>query len=147
MEKGYVNGSNLLLSIGGKAIGHCSTHTLSFGTETKERAVKPAASEAKSSALFKEKGITSVNFTANGEGFRFDGEAECGYKELLAMLVAAEPVDVKAFEREGDAKPYLTGKAVITSLEETNPAQDDATYSVSLESTGVFTVDTTEASE
>lgn len=140
MSSGYVNGSDLLLSIGGKCIGHCSTHTLSFGTETKERAVKPVSTEAKADSLFKEKGISSVNFSVSGEGFRFDGETEMGFKDLLALMVKGEPVEVKAFEREGDDTPYLTGKCVITSLDETSPAQDDATYSVNLESTGKFTI-------
>ena len=41
---GYVNGSDLLLKVGGKAIGHCTTHTTTFNTETKDRSVKPVAS-------------------------------------------------------------------------------------------------------
>ena len=32
--------------------------------------------------------------------------------------------------------PYLAGKCVITSLERTDPAQDDSTYSISLENDG-----------
>ena len=43
-EGGYVNGSDMLLYINGKAIGHCSSHTTTFNAETKERAVKPVAS-------------------------------------------------------------------------------------------------------
>jgi len=39
--------------------------------------------------------------------------------------------EVKGFEREGDATPYLQ-----TSLEESSPAQDDATYSICLENDG-----------
>ena len=27
---GYVNGSDILLSVGGKAVGHCTTHTITF---------------------------------------------------------------------------------------------------------------------
>lgn len=41
---GYVNGSDLLLFVGGKAIGHCTSHTLTFNSETKDRSVKPVAS-------------------------------------------------------------------------------------------------------
>ena len=39
-------------------------------------------------------------------------------------------------EREGDEKPYLEGSFVITNLERTDPAQDDATYSIQLENDG-----------
>ena len=49
-------------------------------------------------------------------------------------------MEVKAFPRkdgkEASQKAYLVGKFVITSLEEDSPAQDDATYSVSLENDG-----------
>ena len=39
-------------------------------------------------------------------------------------------------ERENSENPYLAGKFVIASLERTDPAQDDSTYSVSLENDG-----------
>ena len=45
-------------------------------------------------------------------------------------------VQVKAFLREGDASPYVQGNFIIASIEETSPAQDDATYTLSLESDG-----------
>lgn len=37
--------------------------------------------------------------------------------------------------------PYLTGKFVVASLESTDPAQDDSTYSISLENDGEITFD------
>ena len=133
---GYINGSDLLLQIGEKAVGHCSTHTLTFNSETKERAVKPAASASKSSGLWKEKGVTSLSISISAEGLRFYEEAENGFDEISALWGAGQPVDVQAFEREGDETPYLKGKFVITSIEETSPAQDDATYSINLENAG-----------
>ena len=45
-------------------------------------------------------------------------------------------MEVEAFKRGGDETPYVKGNFVIASLEETSPAQDDATYSVSLENDG-----------
>jgi predicted secreted protein len=50
-------------------------------------------------------------------------------------------------ERENSEKPYLTGKFVIASLERTDPAQDDSTYSISLENDGEITVDPTAITE
>lgn len=136
----YINGSNLLLSVGGKALGHCTSHTLTFNTETKERAVKPLASLGAQSGLWKDKGVTSVSISLSGEGLRFDGETENGYTELSALWGKGESVEVKAFERGSDTNPYLSGKFVITSIEETSPAQDDATYSIQLENDGEPTV-------
>ena len=111
-KTGYCNGSDLLLYLGGKAVGSCTSHTATFSSETKERAVKPVASAALSSGKWKKKGVVGLSWKAG------------------------EPVEVKCMEREGAEKPYLTGNCVITSLEETAPAQDDATYSVNLENDG-----------
>ncbi len=133
---GYVNGSNLLLSVGGKAVGHCTSHTLTFNSETKERAVKPAASDGYSSGLWKGKGVTGLSISISAEGLRFYGETENGFSEIAAKWGVGSSVEVQAFEREGDASPYVAGNFVIASIEETSPAQDDATYSISLESDG-----------
>lgn len=133
---GYINGSDLLLSINGKAIGHCTSHKLTFNSETKERAVKPAASEPISSGLWKDKGVNGLSISISAEGLRFYDETEGGFTEIGAQWGVGQSVTVKAFKRGGDATPYLEGKFVITSLEEDSPAQDDATYSVSLENDG-----------
>ena len=146
-QTGYINGSDILLSVGGKAIGHCTTHTLTFNSETKDRAVKPAASAAYSSGLWKGKGVTGLSISLSAEGLRYYGEGENGFDELSALWGAGAPITVKAFQREGDASPYLEGQFVITSLEETSPAQDDATYSISLENDGEPTTDPGKASQ
>ncbi len=133
---GYTNGSDLLLSVAGKAVGHCSSHTVTYNSETKDRAVKPAASNGYSAGLWKSKGVTGLSISISAEGFRFYGESENGFSEIAAKWGVGSSVEVLAFEREGDTTPYLKGKFVIASIEETSPAQDDATYSVSLESDG-----------
>lgn len=133
---GYVNGSDLLLKIGGKAVGHCTTHTLTFNSETKDRAVKPAAANSYSAGLWKGKGVTGLSISISAEGLRFYGETENGFSEISALWGAGQSVAVLAFEREGDATPYVSGNFVISSIEETSPAGDDATYSINLESDG-----------
>ncbi len=135
-QSGYVNGSDLLWSIGGKAVGHCTSHTLTFNSETKDRSVKPAASAGYVSGLWKGKGVTGLSISISAEGLRFYGETENGYSEIASKWGTGQSVEVKAFEREGDADPYVVGNFVITSLEETSPAQDDATYTVNLENDG-----------
>ncbi len=42
-KTGYCNGSDMLLYVGDKAAGHCTTHTTTMTSETKERQVKPVA--------------------------------------------------------------------------------------------------------
>lgn len=124
------------MNIGEKAVGHCTTHTLTFNSETKDRAVKPAASEAKSAGLWKGKGVTGLSISITADGLRFYDETENGFTEISALWGKGQSVVVEAYEREGDDAPYVKGNFIIASIEETSPAQDDATYSISLENDG-----------
>lgn len=142
-KNGYINGSDLLIKIAGKAVGHCTSHTLTFASETKDRAVKPVASATISTSLWKGKGVTGLSVSISAEGLRNYDETEGGFKSLVSAWVTGQPVEVIGFERESDATPYLSGNFVITNLEETSPAQDDATYSISLENDGVVTITNT----
>jgi len=143
--EGYVNGSDLLLFVGGKAVGHCTSHTLTFNSETKDRSVKPVASQGAQAGLWKGKGVTGLSISISAEGLRFYNETENGFDEISAKWGAGTSCEVKAYERgengvttEGASasEPYLQGKFVIASIEETSPAQDDATYSITLENDG-----------
>lgn len=131
----YCNGSDMLLYVEGKAYGHCSTHTTTMNSETKDRAVKPVATKSKSSGLWKQKGVTGLSIGISSEGLVFSGESEQSYAGLIALWKAGKSVQVKCMER-GGSTPYLSGAFVIASLERVDPAQDDATYSISLENDG-----------
>lgn len=134
-KTGYCNGSDMLLYVGGKAIGSCTSHTTTLNSETKERAVKPVATAAMASGLWKKKGVVGLSYSISGEGLVFYDETENGYKELFALWKAGVSVEVKCMERESET-PYLVGKCIIASMERTDPAQDDSTYSISLENDG-----------
>ena len=135
-KKGYCNGSDMLVYVGGKAVGHCTTHTTTLNSETKDRAVKPEASKSISAGLWKGKGVTGLSVSISAEGLVFYGESETGYKALYAAWKAGQSIEVKCMERENSDKPYLKGQFVIASLERTDPAQNDSTYSVNLENDG-----------
>lgn len=132
----YINGSNILLMVAGKCVGHCTSHTLTFNSETKERAVKPVQSAATTTGLWKAKGVTGLSITISADGLRYTGESENGFAELGESWGQGASVQVKAFLRGGDNQPYVQGNFVITSIDETSPAQDDATYSIQLENDG-----------
>lgn len=132
----YINGSNILLMVGTKCIGHCTTHTLTFNSETKDRAVKPVQSDTATTGLWKTKGVTGLSISISADGFRYTDESENGFDELSQKWGVGASVTVKAFKRGSDNSPYVQGNFVITSIEETSPAQDDATYSISLENDG-----------
>lgn len=135
IKEGYVNGSDLLITVGEKGIGHCSSHTSTFASETKERQVKPVASANITKALFKGKGVVGLSISISCEGFRFFNETEYGFKDLFKAWKEGKAIKISAKERESTT-PYLVGDFVITNLVETAPAGDDATYSVQLENDG-----------
>lgn len=140
----YVNGSDLLVSITGKAAGHCTSHTTTFNTETKDVAVKPAASQAAAAAsFFKSKRVTGLSVQVKADGLCFYNEAENGLKASLNKWKQGQSVEVKCFERENDETPYLSGNFIISSLENTAPAGEDATYSITLDNDGPVTIDET----
>lgn len=146
-KTGYCNGSDMLLYLGGKAVGHCTTHTTTINSETKDRAVKPVASKGISAGLWKNKGVVGLSVSISAEGLVFYQETESGYKKCLSMIAKGQSVEVKCMERENTDKPYLSGRFVVASLERTDAAQDDATYSISLENDGEVTFDETAITE
>lgn len=132
----YCNGSNMLLYLGEDAFGHCTTHTATMNSETKDRAVKPAASEAKTNGMWKEKGVTGLSIAISAEGLIYDGETEASYQKMLAAWKSGKPVKIKCMQRGESKKPYLAGSFIISSLERTDPAQDDSTYTINLDNNG-----------
>lgn len=132
----YCNGSNMLLYLGEDAFGHCTTHTATMNSETKDRAVKPAASKAKTNGMWKEKGVTGLSIAISAEGLIYDGETEASYQKMLAAWKSGQPVKIKCMQRGESKKPYLAGGFIISSLERTDPAQDDSTYTINLDNNG-----------
>lgn len=135
-KNGYVNGSDLLLYINGKAVGHCTTHTTTFTSDTKERSVKPVATKGVESGLWKGTGVTGLSISIKAEGLNCYDETESSYAELVTAWKSGKSVTVKCMERENSDKPYLEGAFIISQLERTDPAQDDSTYSLTLDNDG-----------
>lgn len=132
----YCNGSNMLLYLGDDAFGHCTTHTATMNSETKDRAVKPSASKAKTNGMWKEKGVTGLSIAISAEGLIYDGETEASYGKMMAAWKSGQPVKIKCMQRGESKKPYLAGSFIISSLERTDPAQDDSTYTINLDNNG-----------
>ena len=140
----YVNGSDLLVEIAEKAFGHCTSHTATFNTETKDMAVKPAASEEKSPAsLFKSKRITGLSVQVKADGLVVYDETESGLKAILGKWKVGQSVPLKLFEREGDQTPYCSGNFIISSLEHTAAAGEDVSYSATFDNDGAVEIDET----
>lgn len=140
----YVNGSDLLCSVGGKAVGHCTNHSTTFNTETKDVSVKPAATEPVSNAsLFKSKRVTGLSVQVKTDGLQFYEETEAGIKTVLSQWTKGASIDLALFAREHDENPYVKGKFIISSIEQTAPAGEDATYSATFDNDGPVEVDET----
>ena len=148
----YKHGSKLILYVGNKAIGHCSSLEIDDSAETKSRSIKskpdyseqesdsdlqPAADEdKKKDGLWEEKSVSKRNVTINAEGFVCDDESGISYDDLLDLMDNAEPVKAKyAYDGEENVK-YRVGKFIITALKLNTPSDDDVTYSLTLENTG-----------
>ena len=84
-ETGYINGSDILLSVGGKAIGHCSSHKINYNSETKDRAVKPEATKGEEAGLWKNKGVVGLSISVSADALRFYQETENGFDEISAL--------------------------------------------------------------
>lgn len=132
----YCNGSNMLLYLGEDAFGHCTTHTATMNSETKDRAVKPLASKATTNGMWKEKGVTGLSIAISAEGLIYDGETEASYGKMMAAWKSGQPVKIKCMQRGDSQNPYLAGSFIISSLERTDPAQDDSTYTINLDNNG-----------
>lgn len=142
-KTGYINGDDLLLKFGNNDLGHATTHTTTYTTETKERNVKPASTNAITAALFSEQTVSKLDIQIEASGMRCWDESGAGYKTLLDAWHSGKPVTVSAIERKEDSddtvSPYLVGSFIIKSLKETAPSKDDATYDISLQITGAPT--------
>lgn len=139
-QSGYFNGSDMLLYVAGKPVGHCTSHSTDFTTETKERNVKPVASKGKGQSKWKESSVTSLSVSITAEGLVSYDETEADFGSLLKAYNDAQPVECKCMER-GKEAPYLIGNFVIESLKRQDGAGDDATWNISLKNTGAVELD------
>lgn len=138
MAKSVLDGTNLILSVGGKALGFSTGCKVSTSVETGERVTKEAAS-----GKWKEKYVKSFSESISADGCVLtDGDTETPtYDQLKDLMLAGDAVDCAYNLRDGDkrtgkAAGGYKGKYILTSLELDGQAGDDAKYSVSLENCG-----------
>ncbi len=143
-EKKVLDGTDLILSIGGAALGYSTTCKISTSTETGERVTKEA-----SAGKWKEKFVKSFSETITAEGCVLtDGDDETPtYDQLKAMQTAGEAIDASYNVREGSTREGKTtggysGKYIITQLELDGTAGEDAKYNITLENSGPVTAAT-----
>ena len=131
-----LDGTDLLLSVGGKALGYSTSCKISTSTETGERVTKEAAT-----ARWKQAYVKSFSETITADGLvltNSDAEKPT-YKELKALQLAGEPVIAAYYQRsaEGGSIAY-NGKYIITKLDIDGTAGEDAKYSIELQNSGAI---------
>lgn len=135
-----IEGRDLMMYINTAAGGAVATytpqaaatsHTVTYSGETKERVTKDTANGA-----YGEKKVTKLSVSIKCEALVSFGDA-AGYDKLLEVMKSREPVKLKyGFTEEQANDKYEEGLFVITSLEQTSAAGEDATYSATFENTG-----------
>lgn len=137
---GYVEGRDLMLYVNtatGEATptwsptAAATSHSVSYSAETKERVTKDSTNGA-----YGEKKVTKLAVSISCEALvKYDEVV--GWGKLLEMFKERKPVKLKyGFANEETGDGYEEGLFVITSLEQSSPAGEDATYSASFENTG-----------
>ena len=131
-----INGSDLMLFIGGKSIAFATSHKLTINAETVETTSKD------NTGGWTSKQVKKLSWTANSENLY----SAKGYKSLFTSMVGKAEVDA-VFALKGEtafseatgwapATDKLTGKVIITSIDVNAPDGDNATFSVNFEGVG-----------
>lgn len=127
-----LDGTDLILSIGGTALSYSTGCKISTTTETGERTTKE-----KSAGKFKEKYVKSYSEEITADGCVLtDGSGMSTYDTLKAAQLAGEPVEA-TYGVRGSSSTH-GGKYLLTSLELDGQAGDDAKYSIKLENSGAI---------
>lgn len=138
LPQGYLNGNDLLLFVGGKAVGHCVSYSVDYKSETKHRAVKPLASAPPGSGKFKETTVTGQSISIKTDHFIYVGETEADHKAFLAIWKTGGSAELQIKAR-GSEDVLLAGSFIIESMSETTEADQDVKSSVSFVNNGAPT--------
>lgn len=138
MSNKVLDGTDLILSVGGNALGYSTGCKVSTSTETGERVTKEAAS-----CKWKEKYVKSYSESISADGVVLvDGtSAMPTYDQLKDLQTAGQPIECtyavrSGSTREGKTTGQYKGNYIITSLDLDAQAGDDAKYSIQLENCG-----------
>jgi len=138
MATSVLDGTDLILSVGGGALAFSTGCKITTSTETGERVTKEATS-----GKWKEKYVKSFSESISADNVVCtDGSSDAPtYDQLKALQLTGKPVDVTYSVRDGSNRTGKTtggykGKYIITSLDLDGQAGDDAKCSIQLENCG-----------
>ncbi len=136
-----LDGTDLILSVGGNALGYSTGCKITTTAETGERLTKESAS-----AKWKEKYVKSYSESVSADGVVLTDSTTTmpTYDQLKELQLKGEPIEATYGVRDGDSREGKTagqykGSYLITSLDIDAQAGDDAKYSLQLENSGPVT--------
>lgn len=136
MEPTILDGTDLILSVGGGALAYSTGCKITTSAETGERVTKEA-----STGKWKEKYVKSYSESISADGLVCtSGSGGPSYDTLKSLMLSGSPVDGSYAVRGNDGTNNYTGKYIITSLDLDGQAGEDAKYSVQLENYGKVSV-------
>jgi len=124
---GNINGTNLLVYIGGTAIGCATSSSISLNMSTIDTTCKDSAGWTDGIAGLRDWSIDTEALT------QFD--ATYGFNDLVTAWKNRTLVTVR-FSTNVTGDEYFEGTAYITSLSEDAPMEDVTTFSVSFTGVG-----------
>lgn len=127
---GILNGTDLLIYVGGTKIYHAKSHALSIAMDTRDATTKDSQG-------WRDLLEAALNWSMTGDGLvAFD--ATYGFDDLFEVIIARTAVTVKlSTEETGDT--YYEGSAFLTALDKDAPTEDNVSMNFSFEGTGVLT--------
>lgn len=134
-----LDGTDLILSVGGGALAFSTGCKITTSTETGERTTKEATTNGK----WKQKYVKFFSESISADNLVCtDGTSDAPtYDQLKDLMLAGKPVEASYNVRNGNERTGKTsggykGKYIITSLDLDGQAGDDTKCSVQLENYG-----------
>ena len=127
---GIINGTDLLVYVGGTAITHSTSASISFSMETRDASTKDSDG-------YREILEGQRSFTIEAEAMTALDATE-GFEELFAAWVARTALTIKFGTSDSDDQFYQ-GTGYCTSLSMDSGVEDSSTFSASFEMTGQVT--------
>lgn len=141
-----IQGSDLMLFVGGKSIAYATNHTLSINTESSDTSHKDINGSWTSSAIksFSWEVTTENLYADDGNGSTFSVLFNNMTSKTLVDVVFAQSTGTLSTGASGGwsadtTKGNYKGKAYITSLEVNAPNGDNATFTATLTGVGELT--------
>ncbi len=128
---GIINSTMGGLYIGAAKVTHLTNVSLDVSMETRDTTTKDSAGYAE-----KLEGLRS--WSGSADAF-FAEDATYGEADIITLWAARTPVVIKVLSSEVVGDSRFTGTAYITGYSKSGGVEDNITYSLTLEGTGVLT--------